>query len=63
MKQKIQSILFYSMEVPFKTKNRATTWPRIPLLGVYPDKNMIQKDTCTPTFTEEVYNSEDMEAT
>ena len=22
----------------------------IPLLGIYPEKNMIQKDTCIPTF-------------
>ena len=25
--------------------------PAIPLLGIYPEKNMIQKDTCTPRFT------------
>ena len=25
--------------------------PAIPLLGVYPEKNMIQKDICTPRFT------------
>ena len=24
--------------------------PEIPLLGIYPEKNMIQKDTCTPRF-------------
>ena len=24
--------------------------PAIPLLGVYPDKTIIQKDTCTPIF-------------
>ena len=23
--------------------------PAIPLLGIYPDKTIIQKDTCTPT--------------
>ena len=23
----------------------------IPLLGIYPEKNMIQKDTCTPMIT------------
>ena len=35
-----------SMEVPQKTKNN---WdPAIPLLGIYPDKTLIQKDTCTP---------------
>ena len=25
--------------------------PAIPLLGMYPDKTLIQKDTCTPMFT------------
>ena len=25
--------------------------PAIPLMGIYPEKNMIQKDTCTPVFT------------
>ena len=24
--------------------------PTIPLLGIYPEKNMVQKDTCTPVF-------------
>ena len=25
--------------------------PAIPLLGLYPEKTIIQKDTCTPVFT------------
>ena len=25
--------------------------PEIPLLGIHPEKNMVQKDTCTPMFT------------
>ena len=25
--------------------------PATPLLGIYPDKAIIQKDTCTPIFT------------
>ena len=25
--------------------------PAIPLLGIYPKKTIIQKETCTPTFT------------
>ena len=24
--------------------------PTIPLLGIYPEKNMVHKDTCTPMF-------------
>ena len=38
------------MEVPQKTKNRLPYDPAIPLLGIYPDKTIIQKDTCTPMF-------------
>ena len=38
------------MEVPQKTKNRVPYDPAIPLLGIYPDKTIIQKDICTPTF-------------
>ena len=29
--------------------------PAIPLLGVYPEKSIIQKDTCTPMFTEALF--------
>ena len=25
--------------------------PAIPILGIYPEKTIIQKDTCTPMFT------------
>ena len=40
-----------TMEVSQKTKNRITIYgPAIPLLGMYLDKTIIQKDTCTPMF-------------
>ena len=29
--------------------------PDIPLLGIYPEKTTIQKDTCTPMFTEALF--------
>ena len=29
--------------------------PAIPLLGIYPEKTTIQKDTCTPMFTEALF--------
>ena len=29
--------------------------PAIPLLGIYPEKTIIQKDTCTPMFTEALF--------
>ena len=38
--------------------------PAIPLLGTYPDKTVLQKDTCTPMFiSSTIYNSQDMETT
>ena len=39
-----------SMEVSQKTKYRATYDPAIPLLGIYLNKSIIQKDTYTPMF-------------
>ena len=33
----------------FKTlKIQLSYYPAIPLLGIYPDKSIIQKDACTP---------------
>ena len=29
--------------------------PAIPLLGIYPDKTITQKDTCTPMFIAELF--------
>ena len=38
--------------------------PAILLLGLYPEKNMIQKDTFTPNVHfSTIYNSQDTEAT
>ena len=39
------------MEVPQKTKYKLPYDPSIPLLGIYPDKTFLEKDTCTPMFT------------
>ena len=39
-----------SIEVPRKTKYRTISDSAIPLLGIYPDKTLIQKDTCAPMF-------------
>ena len=38
------------MEVPQKTKNRVAIWSSNPTPGIYPDKTLIQKDTCTSMF-------------
>ena len=35
--------------------------PAIPLLGIYPEKTIIPKDTHTPIFIATLYNSEDMD--
>ena len=40
-----------SMVVPQKLKLELLYVPAIPPLGMYPDKTIIQKDTCTPVFT------------
>ena len=39
-----------SMEITQKTKNSITCDPAIPLLGMYLDKTIIQKDTFTSMF-------------
>jgi len=36
--------------------------PTTPLLGIYHEKTIILKDTCTPMMNN-IYNSQDMEAT
>ena len=51
------------MEVPQKLKIELPYDPAIPLLGIYPDKTIIQKDTCTPTIHSTIHNSQDMETT
>ena len=40
-----------SMKAPQKTENKVTNDPAIPLLAIYLDKVIIQKDTCIPIFT------------
>jgi len=48
-------------------KNKLPYNPAIPFLGIYPEKTIISKDTCTPIFTAVLlalfYNSQDMEET
>ena len=39
------------MEVPKKLKIELPYDPAIPLLGIYPEKTIIRKDTHTPIFT------------
>ena len=34
----------------------------IPLLGIYTEKTLIEKDTCTHVYSSTIYNSQDMEA-
>ena len=44
-----------SMEVPQKLKIELPYDPAIPLLGLYMEKTIIQKDTCTPMFIAAVF--------
>ena len=38
--------------------------PAIPLLGIYPEKTIIQKESCTTAFIATLFNnSQDLEAT
>ena len=46
-----------------KLKTELPYDPAIPLLGIYPEKTIIQKDTCTPIFTATLSYSQDMETT
>ena len=39
------------MEVPKKLKIELPYYPAIPLLGIYTEKTIIQKDTCMPKVT------------
>jgi len=39
-----------SMAIPQKLKLELLYVPAIPPRGMYPDKTIIQKDTCTPMF-------------
>ena len=41
----------HSMEVPEKLKLELLYDPAIPLLGKYPEKIVIQKETCTNQFS------------
>ena len=47
-----------SMRFPKRLKLEPADDPAIPLLGLYPEKTIIWKDTCTLVF-----NAQDMEAT
>ena len=38
-----------------KLKIELPYYPAIPLLGIYPDRTIIQKGTCTPVFTAAVF--------
>ena len=43
------------MEIPSKTGNRTATRPSIPLLGTHIEKTRIERDMCTPVFTEALF--------
>ena len=45
-----------SMEIPLKTRNKATIYdPATSLLGIFPEKTIIRRDTCIPMFIAAVF--------
>ena len=52
-RKQVQGMLLVenSMAVPQKTKSRVAIWSFDLTLGLYPEKTMIQKDTCSAMFT------------
>ena len=44
-----------SMEIPLKTRNKTAIWPISPTTRHYPEETKIEKDTCTPMFTEAIF--------
>ena len=40
-----------------QTKIELSYDPAIPLLGIYPDKTLIEKDTCTPMLTAALFTT------
>ena len=46
-----------SMEIPQKLRIKLPYDPPTPLLVTYPEKNTIQKDTCTPVSTAEIFTT------
>ena len=53
-------------KIPLKTKNRVIIWssdPTSPVLGIYPEKSLIQKDTHASIHSSNIHNNQNMEAT
>jgi len=46
-----------SVEIPQKLKITLLYDPAIPILGIYPDKTLIQKDICAPMFTAALFTT------
>ena len=44
-----------SIEIPYKLKIELLCDPALPLLGIYSDKPLILKETCTPIYTEALF--------
>ena len=54
------AIMDNRMEVPLKTRNNTRNKPydpTIPLLSIYLEETITEKDTCTPAFVTVIYNS------
>ena len=53
----IQSLWRTVLRLLKKLKTELPYDPAIPLLGIYPEKTIIQNDTCTPMFTAALFTT------
>ena len=44
-----------TVEIPLKTEIELSYDPAIPLLGIHTKETRIERDTCTPMFTEALF--------
>ena len=52
----MQSLCRTAWKFPKKLKIELPYDPAIPLLGIYPEKNLARKDTCIPMFTAALFS-------
>ena len=50
-----QAHIFFSSEMLFKILKKTTYDPTIPLLSIYPEKTIIEKETCSSMFFAAVF--------
>ena len=49
--RKVEAGISCTFSISISYSKLSLSYSAIPLLGIYPEQNIIQKDTCTPMFT------------